>query len=122
MHCKECKKEVAAPPKVSEIIEKELADLNPIHQENFPWKKPFKIYRPVGCKFCGNKGIKGRIALYEILQMTDQLEEMIVQGFSDSKIEAEARRQGMITIKQDGINKSLKGIISFEGMLRAIEE
>jgi len=119
--CEKCKKEVDAPPEVSELIEKELADLSPMHRKLFPWKKPFKIYRPVGCKFCGNKGTKGRIALYEMLKMTPRLEDIIVQKLGEAKIKEEAREQGMITMKQDGIAKSLQGIISFEEMIKMVE-
>ncbi|MBL7053273.1 MAG: type II/IV secretion system protein [Candidatus Portnoybacteria bacterium] len=120
--CEKCKKEVVAPPKVVEIIENELDKLNPMHKEVFHWKKPFKIYRPVGCKFCGNKGTKGRIALYEMLRMTPELEEIISGDMNEVKIKNEAYRQGMITMKQDGISKSLQGIISFEEMIRMVEE
>ncbi len=120
--CEKCKKEIPAPSKVVEIIESELTELSPVHKESFSWKKPFKIYRPVGCKFCGNKGTKGRIALYEILQMTPQLEEIIAGELSEVRIKEEAHRQGMITMKQDGITKSLQGIISFEEMIRMVEE
>ena len=120
--CEKCRKEVVAPASVTEIIEQEIADLSPVHKNSFLWERPFKIYRPVGCKFCGNKGTKGRIALYEILQMTPQLEEIISQELNEAKIIVEAKRQGMITMKQDGITKALKGTISFEEMLRIVEE
>jgi len=120
--CEDCKQEIDASPEIAELIEKELADLSPVHKKLFPWKKPFKIYRPVGCKLCGNKGTKGRIALYEILQMTSQLENIIVQKLGEGDIRKEAQRQGMITMKQDGIAKSLRGIISFEEMIRMVED
>jgi type IV pilus assembly protein PilB len=119
--CEKCKKEIAVSSQVAEVIEKELADLNPMHKETFLWEKPFKIYRPTGCKFCGNKGTKGRIALYEVLRMTSQLEKAITGELSEMKIKEEAKRQGMITMKQDGISKSLQGLISFEEMLRVVE-
>jgi len=120
--CEKCKKQVSAPAEVTKIIEQELTYLSPVHAKSFQWKKPFKIYRPVGCKLCGNKGTKGRIALYEMLQMTPQLEGIIAQGLSEAKINEESKRQGMITMKQDGIAKALEGTITFEEMLRVIEQ
>ncbi len=120
--CEKCKKEVVASDKVAEIVEKELALLNPEHKKDFSWKKPFRIYRPAGCKFCNNKGTKGRIALYEMLRMTPQLEAIIAGELNESRIKEEAERQGMITMKQDGVSKALQGIISFEEMLRVIED
>ncbi len=120
--CPHCRKEVTAPPKISQLIEEELAKLDANQRKAFPWRKPFKIYRAVGCKFCANKGTKGRIALYEMLAMTPQLEAIINKELSEAKIKEEARRQGMITMRQDGISKALQGLISFEEMLGKVEE
>ncbi len=120
--CPKCKKEVAAPKEVSDEIEQELNNLSPEHKKLFPFRPPFKIYRPVGCKECGNKGTKGRVALFEMLQMTPELEKIINESLTEGKIIEEAKRQGMITMKQDGINKVLKGIVSFEEMVRVVEE
>jgi|TARA_Y100000031_G_scaffold157062_1_gene215578 type IV pilus assembly protein PilB len=120
--CQKCKKEVAASTKAAEMIEQEISSLDSDQRKGFTWQKPYKIYRAKGCKFCGNKGTKGRMALFEILIMTPQLEAIINQGLSESKIKEEAQRQGMITIKQDGIFKVLQGSISFEEMVKVIEE
>ena len=120
--CEHCKKEVTASSRVREIIEKELAELSLARKKNFPWQKPFKVYRAAGCKFCGGKGTKGRIALFEILSMTPELEVIINQGPTEAKIKEEARRQGMTTMKQDGVSKVLQGLISFEEMLKVVEE
>lgn len=120
--CPHCKKEVPASPQITKIIKEELAGLSPDHQKDFPWKEPFKVYRADGCKFCSDKGTKGRIALYEMLSMTPQLEEILNIGVSETKLREEAQRQGMITMKQDGISKVLQGIITFEEMIRKVEE
>jgi len=120
--CEKCKKEIEAPKQVSDEIEKELAELTPEQRKMFSWKKPFKICRPVGCRECGNKGTKGRVAVYEMLSMTPELEKIINESLTESKLEEEAKRQGMVTMKQDGIFKVLKGLISFEEMLRVVEE
>ncbi|MBL7154892.1 MAG: type II/IV secretion system protein [Candidatus Portnoybacteria bacterium] len=120
--CEKCKKEIIAPPRVIKIIEEELAKLSPTQRKAFPLEKPLKIYRPVGCKFCGNKGTKDRIALFEMLMMTPQLEEIINKELTETRIKEEAQRQGMITMRQDGISKVLQGLISFEEMLRVVEE
>jgi type IV pilus assembly protein PilB len=120
--CQQCRKEVTASPQVTKIIEEEIANLSPAQKKAFPWKKPFKVYRAVGCKFCGGKGTKGRIALFEMLRMTPQLEAIINEDLSEANIREEARRQGMVTMKQDGISKVLQGLISFEEMLRVVEQ
>jgi len=121
--CDKCKEEIEAPPKISEMIEKELEKLSPERKKDFIWKRPFKIYKGKGCNFCGNKGVKGRIAIYEILIMTPQLEKIIInRELSDAKLREEAQRQGMITMKQDGVYKILQGLVSFEEIIRAVEE
>ena len=120
--CEKCKKEIAASPQAIKIIEEEMAKLSPVQKKAFTSREPFKIYRPVGCKFCGGKGTKGRIALYEMLIMTPQLETIINKEMTEANIKEEAERQGMITMRQDGISKVLQGFISFEEMLRTVEE
>lgn len=120
--CEKCKKEIIAPPRVIKIIEEEMAKLSPTQRKALPLEKPLKIYRPVGCKFCGNKGTKDRIALFEMLMMTPQLEEIINKDLTETRIKEEAQRQGMITMRQDGISKVFQGLISFEEMLRVVEE
>lgn len=120
--CSQCKKQVEAPSPVVAIIEKELAKMPEDQKAELKFQKPFKIYRAQGCKFCANKGTKGRIAIFEMLSMTPQLEEIVVGGATEAKLEAEAERQGMITMRQDGVLKVLQGIISFEEMLKATRE
>ena len=79
------------------------------------------IYRAVGCKKCGS-GYTGRIGIYEVLEMTPQLSKLILKEPSEDELRQEAKRQGMITIKQDGLLKALKGLTSFEEILRVAEE
>ena len=121
--CDKCKEEINASPEISEVIEKEIEKLSPERKKEFEWKKPFKIYKAKGCNFCGNKGVKGRIAIYEIIIMTPQLEKIIIsRELSDANLREESQRQGMITMKQDGIYKVLQGIVSFEEVIRVVEE
>jgi len=123
--CNECKKEIEPPDKIKEIIEKELVDL-PEEGKKFLAElkidtEDIKIYHAPGCKFCGGKGTKSRIAIHEALAMTPQLEKIIIEGINQVKIEEEARRQQMITLKQDGIIKVLQGLISFEELMGTVE-
>ena len=63
-----------------------------------------------------------RIALFEILTMTDELEKITLEDPSEKKISQEAVRQGMTTLRQDGILKVLDGITTIEEVMRATEE
>ncbi|MFC1700671.1 GspE/PulE family protein [Patescibacteria group bacterium] len=121
--CQKCRQEVDAPVEVSEIIERELETMRKTKagKEIGKWKKPFKISHSKGCKFCNNKRFKGRIALFEMLEMTPRLEEIINKGATEALIKEEAQEQGMVNMKQDGIIKVLQGIISFEEMIKSVE-
>jgi len=69
------------------------------------------------CKKCAGKAYKGRIGIYEMLEMTDEFEKIILGSLSESAMREEAKRQGMITLYQDGIIKVLKGLISLDELL-----
>jgi len=120
--CPECKQKVKADVKAQEMILKQVEALPLSIRKEVKMAKPFTIYKPKGCKKCKNTGYKGRIALFEILEMTPQLSDIILKTPVESKIQVEAQRQGMITMKQDGILKVLKGVTSVEEVLRAAEE
>jgi type IV pilus assembly protein PilB len=79
------------------------------------------IYKPVGCPKCNMKGEKGRVGVFEILKMTQELEAIIIEEPTELRIMAEAKRQGMVTMKQDGILKVLAGEVSIEEVLRVTD-
>ena len=79
-------------------------------------RKPWQIYQPEVSPAC-LKGTSGRVGLFEVLAMTPELERVIVEGGTESKIIEEARRQQMITMRQDGILKVLDGIIGVSELM-----
>ena len=91
------------------------------------WKSEngnFKIYHPAvntDCKICKGKGTAGRIAVFEIFKMSAELGEITNVGFTENKLWAEAKRQGMVTLRQDGIIKALEGKVLIEEVLRETE-
>lgn len=122
--CSQCKKEVDLSPKIKEMIEKELAEIPEQTKKEYAniFSKEIKIWQAPGCKFCAGKGTKGRIAIFEVMWMTPELEKIIIEGPTESRIIEEARRQGMVTMRQDGFLKVLDGLISMEEVLEAVEE
>ena len=80
---------------------------------------PKEIYQPEISTTCP-KGTRGRVGVYEVLKMTPELEHTILTSPSDASIAEEARRQGMITMRQDGIQEVLKGVIGLEELLEVI--
>ena len=62
------------------------------------------------------------MAIFEVLRMTPELENIISSGMTEQKILEESRRQGMVTMRQDGILKAFDGLVSMEEVLRETEE
>jgi len=119
--CPHCKKAVEPSDKVRKEIMKEVENLPPKVKKKVKVAKDFKVYKPVGCKRCNKTGYIGRIGIFEVLEMTDELADIILKSPVESKIRKEARRQGMVTMRQDGVLKVLDGITSFEEVARVAE-
>jgi type IV pilus assembly protein PilB len=81
-----------------------------------------KCYTALGCSECNNTGYDGRIALYEIMPVKDEMKELILKGASTSDIKDEAVRLGMTTLRRSGIQKILAGITSIDEVLRVTAE
>jgi len=120
--CENCKVSQEVSSELKQVINKELDKLVAEVRTGFDFKEPYKIYHAPGCEVCKGKGITGRMALFEILKMTPELEKIIDSEPSEGNILAEAKRQGMITLRQDGIIKSLQGFVSLEEVLRETTE
>ena len=76
-----------------------------------------KVYEGVSSPSCP-MGSRGRIGAFEIIYKTPEMENLILKKPSDQDILAEARKQGMITIKEDGLIKMFNGLISFEEFIK----
>jgi len=120
--CSHCKKKVKANKEAKKIILKEIEKLPPAIKKKIGNLETSYIYEPVGCKRCNNMGYSGRVGIFEILEMTKELAEVVIKEASGIRIGEEAKRQGMITMKQDGIFKVLDGITSLEEIIRVAEE
>jgi len=103
------------------IIKDEIDSLPERERKKIKIPSPLYIFKSRGCSKCAKKGTKGRTGLYEILVMTEELEKTISTEPSEYKIIEEAKRQGMITLKQDGILKVLEGLVSLEEILKVVE-
>ncbi len=79
----------------------------------------FQVMRGAGCRTCNNTGYKGRIAVYEIMIMSDELREFILNGASTLELKREAIRQGMKTLRMSALTKLREGRTSIEEIVRA---
>ncbi len=92
-------------------------------QARFPWpadKPPPTLYRPVGCPTCAKTGYHGRLALHEVMVVSEDVERLAVEHASAAAIHEVACQQGMITLRDDGLGKVLAGVTAIEEILRVV--
>jgi type IV pilus assembly protein PilB len=75
-------------------------------------------YKGEGCSSCGGTGYKGRIALYEVMVVTDQVKQIILQGGTTFEIKAAAMESGMKSLRKSGLQKIKEGMTTVEEILR----
>ncbi len=80
--------------------------------------KTFKCYRGKGCTLCNNSGYKGRIALYEIMVITDEIRKLVLEGASTDEIKKAAIRGGMKSLRMSGLTKVKESVTTIEEVLR----
>jgi len=120
--CPHCKKKVKASAKARKFILETIKKIPATSRRRIKVPEPFYIFEAKGCAKCNSKGYSGRSGIFELIEMTDELSEIIVRLPTRAKILEEARRQGMISMKEDGVLKVLEGITSIEEIMRVIEE
>ena len=125
--CEKCRVKRKAPPEAQQVIEKALEELSEDARRDVrrQFSAPYEIYELGGdasCDACGGKGTKGRVALFEILRMTRELSSAVAKPFTEDTVRAEAERQGMVSLRQDGIIKALGGEVMLEEVMRETEE
>jgi type IV pilus assembly protein PilB len=86
----------------------------------FMWEDIGELYRGVGCSACAKTGFRGRIGMYEVMLMTEEIERMTVDRVSSEEIRRSSRRDGMTTLREDGLEKVRMGMTSIEEVLRVV--
>ncbi len=104
--CEDCKEKVTIDP---EILKKYEIDPDEIENSG--------IYKGKGCKECGNTGYRGRKAIYEIMNMTEIMKEHVLKGASSMELKRIARAQGMLTLRESGVELIKKGITTLDEVL-----
>ncbi len=119
--CKHCKEKVSVSPKIVEQVRSDIESIAPEEVEKYgvDLSKGIVLYHGAGCDECGGTGYKGRIAIYEVIGMNDEMQTIITEkSGSGAAIEEAALRNGMITMRQDGMLKALLGLTTFEEVVR----
>lgn len=105
--CKDCKEEVHVP--IEGLIEIGFST------EDAP---SIKSYKGKGCQTCNGTGYKGRVGLYEVMEITDELRELIIIGASAIELRRKAIECGMLTLRQSGLHKLREGITTIEEVVK----
>jgi type IV pilus assembly protein PilB len=79
---------------------------------------PEKLWRPVGCRSCAGTGFRGRLAIHEVMPVTEEIERLAVAHASANEIERVAAAEGMRSLRHDGLMKAAEGLTSIEEILR----
>jgi type IV pilus assembly protein PilB len=120
--CKDCATEVEVPAEAEAELKSTLGPIYDMIKDK--WKKdgkPLKLPKAVGCEKCNNTGYFGRIAIYEVMEISEKISKLIVEKTSASAIQKQAMEEGMLTMKQDGYVKVLEGITTMEEVLRVAQ-
>lgn len=105
--CKDCKKEHPTPVEA-------LVEIGFSAEE----AKTLKTFKGRGCPCCNDTGYKGRIGLYEVMEITDEIRELILIGASSLELRKKSIEDGMITLRESGLQKIKNGVTTIEEVLR----
>ncbi|MHB8442916.1 MAG: GspE/PulE family protein [Patescibacteria group bacterium] len=114
--CNNCKLEYSLDKKLIEILEEQYTKKGVTKKIT-----QAKFFKPQGCEYCTN-GYKGRIGIYEVLEVTDDIKTLIARRENANVIQKAAQESGMSLMIEDGMRKAEEGITSLEEVLRVVKE
>jgi type IV pilus assembly protein PilB len=129
--CDKCKKPYKASHSLVAAIKDTVGDLLPKSEKemtalgyNVPLQgsEDFTLYQAQGCPECNNTGYSGRIGVYEVFNISPEMEKLVVNHATTLEVQEQATKEGMITMRQDGFLKALEGITTIEEVVAKIAE
>jgi len=118
--CQSCVYSYPAGPELKEIIAAQFKEIGIVEEEV---RVPKVLYRGKGCSSCGSTGFRGRVGLFEVLEITDSIKKLIVDPHFDLRVVQEVgRKNGMRTMFEDGITKVELAVTTIEEVLRVIKD
>jgi type IV pilus assembly protein PilB len=105
--CKDCKRETKMPPPA-------LINIGYTPEE----AETVKVLKGSGCTTCNGSGYKGRVGLYEVMELTDSLRDTVMSGGTALEIKKQALAEGMISLRRSGLIKVMNGVTSVDEVLR----
>ena len=119
--CPHCKEQILLTPAFEQEIKKELAGVPEVYLEGID-KNKLESFKGAGCEKCAKTGYLGRMGIFEVLPVTTEIQDLVLSRAPGYKIYEAASKMGMITLKQDGILKAVRGETSMEEIIRATTE
>ena len=123
--CPYCKKEDTITPEqektIKVIMDEMLTEGKKISAYNVDPSAPIKLYKAVGCDKCNMLGYKGRIGIFEAIETNAEIEKIIPENPSERDIKKVASKQGILSMRQDGIVKMLTGITSYDEVQSVVD-
>jgi type IV pilus assembly protein PilB len=105
--CPSCNREIEPPAEALRDLGVKMEEIG-----------TFSVYEGTGCGQCSNTGFKGRVALYEVMPISDEIKELILAGASAMELKREAIRLGMDTLRMAGVNKLKEGVTTVHEVAR----
>jgi len=116
--CPFCKRKVELSGELEKYVLDKIHHLPLPEKERVKIERPLTVFQSTGCAKCNNVGYSGRVGIFEVFALNDELAQMIVNKASEYDIFLETRKQGMITMEEDGLLKALQGITTIEEVWR----
>ena len=117
--CTDCITSYAPDPSLEAVVQRQLTELG----IETGFKLPKLLYRGRGCEACGGAGFRGRVAIFEILNVSEGVRKIIVsRELTLDALRAHAKSEGMVTMFEDGLRKAEQGMTTIEEILRVIRE
>lgn len=118
--CDKCKKEVPMKDEYQQVIHAEIESLPDPERGEASGKH--QLYAGEGCSACNDSGYKGRIGIFEVLAVTEPVRQLTIKRASSTEIMAQSKKEGLISLKQDGILKALDGLTTIEEVWRVTKD
>ncbi len=118
--CPDCKELYTPEPELVAEIKKALEGVDEKHLDS-KLLENIQLARGKGCDKCSDTGNKGRMGIFEIMEMDRKLGELILKNATDAELMDQAQKNGMISLKQDGYIKALQGDIPIEEVYRVVQ-
>jgi type II secretory ATPase GspE/PulE/Tfp pilus assembly ATPase PilB-like protein len=116
--CPYCKKPAKVSTDLMDVVKKGLDTIYIEGEVDPKLKEELVFYEPVGCEHCNKIGYSGRVGLFEIFRMNNEMRKLIATSAATPEIQEAAQKSGMITLEQQGIIKALEGKTSLDEVYR----